>query len=80
MDVLFFATAREAAGVGRSTVRLTAGATLAELARYLRSAYGPELEAVMATSAVWVNGAPFPPGTRLRPGDEVAVLPPVSGG
>jgi molybdopterin converting factor small subunit len=37
---------------------------------------------VLATSRVWVNGDEPAAGddTKLRQGDEVAVLPPVSGG
>jgi molybdopterin converting factor small subunit len=44
--------------------------------------YGPEFAAVLETARVWVNGDDPEAGgaTVLRPGDEVAVLPPVSGG
>lgn len=37
---------------------------------------------MLAASKVWVNGEEPPEGrdTVLAPGDEVAVLPPVSGG
>jgi molybdopterin converting factor small subunit len=34
----------------------------------------------VATSRVWVNGEEAPSATVLSAGDEVAVLPPVSGG
>jgi len=46
------------------------------------AAYGPTFEAVLATARVWVNGDEPTDGsaTRLVNGDEVAVLPPVSGG
>ena len=80
VTVLFFAGAREATGVARSTFSCAPGAVVAELAEQLRSTYGPQLEAVMPTCAIWVNGSPAAPGTVLRPGDEVALLPPVSGG
>jgi molybdopterin converting factor small subunit len=48
----------------------------------LRSRHGPEFAAVLATARVWVNGEDPVDGdaTRLAPGDEVAILPPVSGG
>jgi molybdopterin converting factor small subunit len=62
VTVLFFASAREAAG----------GALVAT--------YGPDLERVLCTCAIWVNGEPVPSSYVLRAGDEVAVLPPVSGG
>jgi molybdopterin converting factor small subunit len=35
---------------------------------------------VLATSRVWVNGEPAERATPVGDGDEVAVLPPVSGG
>lgn len=43
---------------------------------------GPDFAAVLAGSRVWVNGdePSDGPETLIGPGDEVAVLPPVSGG
>jgi molybdopterin converting factor subunit 1 len=79
VTVLFFAGAREAAGT-RSTKAPADGRTLAELLDELCSTHGDELRRVLATCAVWVNGSPVPPTTVLNGGDEVAVLPPVSGG
>ena len=57
-------------------------ATLGELLAVLRSSYGPGFAAVLDTSRVWVNGEEPLAGdlTELRDGDEVAVVPPVSGG
>jgi len=56
----------------------TVGAALDEL----RTRYGPEFAAVLATARVWVNGdePELGDGTPLADGDELAVLPPVSGG
>ena len=72
-----FAAAREAAGTGRTTVEgATVGAVLAEA----EARFGEAFRSVLGTSRVWVNGEP---ATRDRPvsaDDEVAVLPPVSGG
>jgi molybdopterin synthase sulfur carrier subunit len=47
-----------------------------------RERFGADFAAVLAASRVWVNGAePDPTATgELGAGDEVAVLPPVSGG
>ena len=44
--------------------------------------YGTEFAAVLERSRVWVNGDETPEGaaTELHDGDEIAVLPPVSGG
>ena len=54
------------------------GALLDDLAARL----GADFAAVLAVSRVWVNGQEpvRGPGTEVRAGDEVAVLPPVSGG
>ncbi len=42
--------------------------------------YGEDFTRILARSRVWVNGEQSD-GTRpLVPGDEVAILPPVSGG
>jgi MoaD family protein len=77
--VLFFARARETAG--RRDDELDAG-TLGELLRLARERYGPAFGAVLDASRVWVNGDEPEHGdaTALSTGDEVAVLPPVSGG
>jgi molybdopterin synthase catalytic subunit len=79
VTVLFFAAAREAAGVAR-TVLPAAGATLVQLVQRLRSTYGGQLEAVLPSCSIWVNRSPAEPGCVLRGGDEVALMPPVSGG
>ncbi len=75
--VRMFAAAREAAGTG--TIDLpgaTVGAVLAEA----RARFGSAFAEVLATSRVWVNGDHAAESTAVGPGDEVAVLPPVSGG
>jgi MoaD family protein len=72
-----FAAAREAAGTGRAEIAAaTVGAVLAEA----EARYGRAFSDVLATSRVWCNGEPAAPGDAVRDGDEVAVLPPVSGG
>ncbi|MBA2325398.1 MAG: MoaD/ThiS family protein [Actinobacteria bacterium] len=47
-----------------------------------RAAYGADFTAVLENARVWVNGDEPTEGdaTVLRDGDEVAVIPPVSGG
>ena len=77
--MLFFAGAREATGAPSATFA-SAGATLTQLVGALVAKYGPDFERVLGTSAIWVNGAAAAPSYVLREGDEVAVLPPVSGG
>ena len=56
--------------------------TIAALLAEAEGRYGAEFAAVLAASRVWVNGDEPAAGleTTLHEGDEVAVLPPVSGG
>ena len=72
-----FASAREAAGTGRATV---AGATVAEVLAEAVRCYGPAFGEVVENSRVWCNGEPAEGPEAVTDGDEVAVLPPVSGG
>ncbi len=79
VTVLFFAAAREAAGAARAVLP-AAGTTVAQLLAALGSTYGDQLKNVFPSCSIWVNRAPAPPGWVLRAGDEVALMPPVSGG
>jgi molybdopterin converting factor small subunit len=72
-----FASARDAAGTGRDDVP---GTTVAEVLDCARARYGESFAAVLTTSKVWVNGEPAGDDTLVAEADEVAVLPPVSGG
>ncbi len=75
-----FARAREAAGT--SEMPAAPGGTLDALLAAACERFGPEFAAVLERSRVWVNGdePARGPATVLGAGDEVAVLPPVSGG
>lgn len=78
MPVLrLFASAREAAGVSRDEV---SGTTVDEVLDEARARYGAAFAEVLATSRVWVNGEPADGADPVAASDEVAVLPPVSGG
>jgi molybdopterin converting factor small subunit len=74
-----FAQAREAADRSHDERDAT---TLGGLLDDLRAAYGGAFAAVLDSSRVWVNGEEPPGGdaTPLHDGDEVAILPPESGG
>lgn len=72
-----FAAARDAAGTGRDDVP---GTTVAEVLVAARVRYGPEFVAVLERCQVWRNGEAASPQSTVSDDDEVAVLPPVSGG
>jgi len=73
-----FAQAREAAG-GRRADDVPGDSVGAVLDAAVER-YGPEFEEVLAICLIWVNGEPSERATPVGPDDEVAVLPPVSGG
>ena len=72
-----FAQARECAGTSELVIDgMTVGAVLdAAVERY-----GERLAAVISISAIWLNGEAASRELTVGDGDEVAVLPPVSGG
>lgn len=55
-------------------------ASLTELCDAACRRFGPEFEKVLRVSALWVNGDPASGDPAILEGDEVAVVPPVSGG
>ena len=72
-----FASAREAAGTDRATIEEdTVGAVLDEACVQ----FGEHFAAVLERCRVWRNGEPAERGDSVGDADEVAVLPPVSGG
>ncbi len=75
--LLLFAGARDAAGVNSDEVE---GATVDDVLAEARMRYGEGFARLLTTCRVWVNGEPAEGGQAVAPGDEVAVLPPVSGG
>lgn len=72
-----FAAAREAAGTGRDDVP---GATVGEVLDAAVARYGDGFAAVLARCKVWRNGDEAGREEPCADGDEIAVLPPVSGG
>lgn len=72
-----FASAREAAGTGRDTMP---GRTVDEVLNGARARYGAPFSEVLEHCQIWRNGEPSKGVDPVTDGDEVAVLPPVSGG
>jgi molybdopterin converting factor small subunit len=75
--VRLFAGAREAAGTGHADLP---GATVSEILDAASARFGEEFAAVLATCRIWVNGEQADRATAVGEYDEVAILPPVSGG
>ena len=77
-----FAAAREAAGRSVDEFDRAEVPTVGALLDAATAAYGPAFAAVLGNSRCWLNGDEAASGraTTLADGDEVAVLPPVSGG
>jgi len=76
--VLFFASLRERLGCSEVVRTLEAGATAGELIDRLREEF-PDLDGA-GRFAIAVNSDYTDAGTPLADGDEVALIPPVSGG
>ncbi|MCT9077442.1 MoaD/ThiS family protein [Streptomyces fulvoviolaceus] len=78
--MLLFATARDAAG---RACDMIPGSTLGEVLDEALRRYGAEFAQVLANSRVWLNGEMLYDDMRGAPceaDDEIAVLPPISGG
>ena len=75
----FFAILRERMGQAATQVQMASGATVATLWETI-VAERPELRDLRAATRFAVNGQYATPETRLHDGDEVAFLPPMSGG
>lgn len=72
-----FAQARVAAGTGHEQLP---GHTVGEVLDGALERYGDSFGAVLDISKIWVNGEEADRSTPVAAHDEVAVLPPVSGG
>lgn len=77
--VRLFGPAREAAGSEAISLELGEDATAADVVAALAAAY-PALKALLPRTRVAVNLEYVDARTRLAPGDEIAILPPVGGG
>ena len=79
LTVRLFALYRERAGVREFPIDLPVGATVADLTDAVRGLYPrlapPEVKIVVAVNADYAE-----PEDVLKPGDDVCLIPPVSGG
>lgn len=79
IKVKFFGPLRDVAGGGEETLELRDGATTAALLETLVSRH-PKLDDYLGEVKVAVNQKLAKDVADLKEGDEVALLPPVSGG
>lgn len=79
MRVKLFAALREKAGTGEIPLDLPEGSTVEDLAAALARAI-PDAAGLLRSVRFAVNCSFAGPGTVIGPQDEVAVIPPVSGG
>jgi MoaD family protein len=76
--VRLFAVLREQAGTAEVTD--ISGKSVGELADVLAARFGDRFASVAAVSSFVVNGERANRSTAVAEGDELAILPPVSGG
>ncbi len=72
-----FASAREAAGTAHDRLP---GDTVGEVLDAAVAKYGSDFEGLLSVCTVWCNGEGAKADQPVSDADEVAVLPPVSGG
>lgn len=77
--VLFFGMLKDWVGRGDDSLELPEGATLGDVVQHYETRI-PRLKNFAASIAMSVNQEYAGPESRLKPGDEVGLLPPVSGG
>ncbi len=75
--LLLFASARQAAGTASREIQ---GSTVDEVLSTAVLEFGNEFAKVLGTCRVWLNGEEAIGAAVVGDADEVAVLPPVSGG
>jgi molybdopterin converting factor subunit 1 len=78
ITVQLFARARELAGAGEARIELDEGVTVGGLRTALAGRF--PLAELLAVSRIAVNHDFAPDSSVLQASDEVAVIPPVSGG
>jgi molybdopterin synthase catalytic subunit len=77
--VLFFGMLKDLTGRSSDSLELPEHATLHDLLAHYQLQI-PRLKPIAASLAMSINQEYAPPQARLKSGDEVALLPPVSGG
>ncbi len=79
ITVLYFASAKDATGRRKESIKLSEGTTIRELLLKITSIH-PRITNILNTMQISVNYKVVVVDTILKEADEVALLPPVSGG
>ena len=77
--ILFFGMLKDVAGQGHDTLSLPEQATLGDVLSHYEKRF-PRLKEFTASMAMSINQEYAGPESELKQGDEIALLPPVSGG
>ncbi len=77
VTLLFLGPARSVAGVGSLEIPAT---TVDQAIGFAISQYGSEMEAMVKSSRIWLNGDEASPHDVVTESDELAIVPPSSGG
>ena len=72
-----FASVKQMAGTGSV---ILSGATVADVVEEASQRYGAEFSDMARNCRIWLNGNPTEINTPVNDDDELALLPPVSGG
>lgn len=78
VTILAFGIAKEIFGGSSVTIEFPEAITVSELIGAVKEKY-PEVNK-LSSFAIAVNGAYATPGTTIKESDEIAIIPPVSGG
>lgn len=79
VTVKLFAAYQEVVGLPELALELPSGATVEQVGKYFWTQY-PELASLKSVTHYGVNLDVVPADTPLQTGDEVVLIPPVSGG
>ena len=77
VTLLLFASIREFAGVNQKDFDAE---TVGEVVGLAVEKFGPDFASILPACRIWVNGNPAKEDDKVFDSDEVAILPPVSGG